>query len=51
MLMLDRELHLPNQLEFISPPTKAQPLHEYVVEMLKKLEKMQTILQEEQVAI
>ena len=47
MLMLGRELRIPDQVTFYSPPTQL-PTSEYVTQMLTRLEKVHSMLRDEQ---
>ena len=51
MLMLGRELRLPDQLQYQPPPEESRPRNEFVVEMKDKLEQAHETLRQHQLRI
>ena len=51
MMMLGRELRLPDQLQHQPPPEESSPRHEFVVEMKERLEQAHETLRQQQMKI
>ena len=51
MLMLGRELRLPDQLQYQPPPEESRPRNEFVVEIKDKLEQAHETLRQHQLRI
>ena len=51
LLMLGRELRLPDQLQYLPPPPEASTRHQYVLDVKSRLEEAHSLLQEQQVKI
>ena len=51
MLMLGRELRLPDQLQYQPPPEESRPRHEFVVEIKDRLEQAHEALRQHQLKI
>ena len=51
LLMLGRELRLPDQLLYTSPPTEPATRHQYVLDMKERLEVAHSTLQERQIQV
>ena len=51
LLMLNRELRLPDLLTSNLPPREHQAHHEYTQELIERLEKVHDMLREQQMAV
>ena len=51
MMMLGRELRLPDQLLYTAPPTELTTRHQYVLETKERLESVHSTLQEKQIKV
>ena len=51
LMMLGRELRLPDQLLYASPPSEATTRHQYVLDVRERLEAAHSMLQEKQVRV
>ena len=51
LMMLGRELRLPDQLLYTAPPTETATRHQYVLNVKERLEVVHSMLQEKQVKV
>ena len=51
LMMLGRELRLPDQLQYLSPPQESSNRHQFVQDIRARLEEAHTLLQEQQVRV
>ena len=51
VLMMGRELRLPDQLQHQPPPEEANPQHDFVVDMKERLEQAHEALRQQQLEI